>query len=60
MSSENGKSVTRRIIAILFCTCSVAVLTYLGLKGSETALTALIAMSGTVTGFYFGVRSNGL
>ena len=50
-----NKSRTRRIIAILFSACGAGVLSYLSLTGSSEALIALIAVVGTVTGFYFGV-----
>lgn len=58
--SENYQSLTRRIIAIVFCVCGAGTLTYLALTGVESALTALIAIVGSVTGFYFGAKSSGL
>jgi len=56
----NYQSLTRRIIAIVFSVCGAGTLTYLALTGGDTALTALIAIVGSVTGFYFGAKSNGL
>lgn len=58
--NENFQSVTRRIIAIVFSLCGAGVLSYLAVTGGEEALTALIAVVGTVTGFYFGAKSAGL
>lgn len=53
-----NKSVTRRIIAIMFATCGAGTLTYLAITGLESALTSLISMVGIVMGFYFGVKSS--
>lgn len=58
--NENYQSLTRRIIAITFGICGAGVLSYLALNGVESALTALIAIVGTITGFYFGAKSAGL
>ena len=52
-----NKSVTRRIIAILFSVCGAGVMTYLALNGSPEAFTALVATVGVVVGYYFGVKS---
>ena len=52
-----NKSITRRIIAILFSACGAGVLTYLSIMGSSEALVALIAVVGTITGFYFGTKA---
>jgi len=58
MVDENGnKSVTRRIIAILFGVCGIGVLSYLSFTGNEAALGALIATVSSVTAFYFGAKS---
>jgi len=56
----NYQSLTRRTIAITFSACGAGTLTYLALTGNDTALTALIAIVGTISGFYFGAKSNGL
>ena len=53
-----NKSITRRIIAILFSVCGAGVMTYLSIMGSSEALVALIATVGTVSGFYFGTQSS--
>jgi len=58
--SENYQSVTRRVIAILFCLSGAGVLTYLSLIGNEPALAALISIVALITGFYFGTKSSGL
>ena len=55
-----NKSVTRRVLAIVFSACGAGVLTALSLVGNEVALAALIATVGTVTGFYFGAKGNSL
>ena len=60
MSDNNFQSLTRRIIAITFSICGAGTLTYLALMGSGEALTALIAVVGTISGFYFGAKSSGL
>ena len=57
---NNFQSVTRRILAIVFCISGAGSLTYLTIGGNETALTALIALVGSVIGFYFGAKSTGL
>uniref|UniRef100_A0A6M3K4P2 Holin n=1 Tax=viral metagenome TaxID=1070528 RepID=A0A6M3K4P2_9ZZZZ len=51
------KSVTRRILAIIFGVCGAGVMTYLAIQGSSEAFTALVAVVGTVSGFYFGVQN---
>ena len=52
-----NKSMTRRVLAILFGACGAGVLTYLSLMGSPEALGALVATVGIVMGFYFGVKT---
>jgi len=53
-----NKSLTRRIIALIFSVCGAGVLSYLIIaEGSEPALTALIAIVSSVISFYFGVKS---
>ena len=47
---------TRRIIAWALTLCASGVLSYLAINGSEDAMTALVALTGTVIGFYFGTR----
>jgi len=58
--NDNYQSLTRRIIAIVFSICGAGTLTLLALTGHDMALTALIAIVGAVTGFYFGAKSGGL
>lgn len=53
-----NKSLTRRIIAILFSSCGAGVLTYLSVIGNTEALIALVATVGTICGFYFGTKAN--
>jgi len=52
------KSLTRRIIAIMFATCYIGVVTYLSLSGVMEALVALIASGSVISGFYFGIKAN--
>ena len=58
MVEENGnKSLTRRILAIMFGLAGVGILSYMSLQGSEMALGALVATVASVTSFYFGAKS---
>ena len=54
------KSVTRRIIALIFSVCGAVTLTYLAITGNNEAMVALIAIVGTITGFYFGTKAEKL
>jgi hypothetical protein len=47
------KSLTRRIIAIMFSACGAGTLTYLATTSGDA--TALIGVVGIIIGFYFGV-----
>jgi len=51
-------SLTRRILAIMFGVCGAGVMTWLAIQGSSEAFTALVAVVGTVTGFYFGTKAS--
>lgn len=55
-----SKSVTRRIIAVLFSACGAGVLTLLSLNGSSDALIALTAIMSSIIGFYFGAKATQL
>jgi len=50
------RSLTRRILAILFGVCGAGVLTYLSIMGSQEALVALISTVSLIIGFYFGTQ----
>ena len=52
-----NKSITRRILAIIFGATGALVLGYLALMGDKEALIALISLVGMVLGFYFGVAN---
>ena len=52
-----GKSVTRRIIAIMFALCGAGVMSFLALHGSVEAFTALNSIVALVIGYYFGVQA---
>ena len=56
LEGEMNKSLTRRIIAITFSICGAGVMTYLSLQGSAEAFIALVAVVGTITGFYYGTQ----
>ena len=53
----NNQSITRRIIAIIFSAGGAGALVYLTITGSSEALTALVSITGTIIGFYFGAKS---
>lgn len=53
-----NKSITRRIIALIFAFSGAGVLVYLSLQNVPAALTALISIVGIVIGFYFGAKAN--
>ena len=47
----------RALMGVLVLTPAVATLCYVAVQGSPEALTALVAMSMAIIGFYFGTRS---
>ena len=51
-----NKSITRRVLAIMFGVCGAGSLTYLTVNGNAEAQTALVAIVSLITGFYFGVQ----
>jgi len=55
-----NKSITRRIIAIIFCVCGAGVMSYLAFKGVVEAFTALNTIVSLIVGFYFGTQATKL
>lgn len=53
-----NKSVTRRLIALLFAVCGAGVFTYLALQGVSEAFVALNTAVGLVLGYYLGVQAS--
>ncbi len=53
----NNKSITRRIIAVVFALCGAGVMSYLSLKGDVSAFTALNTIVSLIVGFYFGTQA---
>lgn len=51
-------SLTRRILAIMFGICGAGAMTFLALNGNSEAFVALVAVVGTITGFYFGTKQS--
>lgn len=53
-----NKSITRRVIAIMFAACGAGVLSYQAIQGEQSALTALISIVSMVVAFYFGTKAS--
>ncbi len=58
--NKMNKSITRRIIALMFCFCGAGVMSYLAIKGIVEAFTALNTIVSLIVGFYFGVQAQKL